>query len=105
MEGITAELLGSAGMAKLSGMVPIGGAWLLVEAFGNSPTEARDHALRLAAASETHDARTIDDPATRTLLWRVREGVPAGRHGCRMERQRGPVLKTPPCHRTDWPTT
>ena len=59
------------------GLLPAGGAWLLVEAGGDTPVQMRDHAARLAAAV---DARIgdrmvslIEDATAQRLLWAVRE--------------------------------
>jgi len=59
------------------GALPPGGAWLLVEAGGNSTREMRDHATRLAAAigeriGGSH-AVLLEEPAVQQALWRVRE--------------------------------
>ncbi len=73
-ESLTAELLAS---WQDPGLMPAGGAWLLLEAGGETDAEARDHAARLAAAAGTRlpgsDARLIEDPAAQRVLWRVRE--------------------------------
>ncbi len=59
------------------GLLPAGGAWLLVEAGGDTPVQVRDHAARLAAAIDTRigdrTAVLIEDPAAQRLLWAVRE--------------------------------
>ena len=59
------------------GLLPAGGAWLLVEAGGDTPAEARDHAARLAATVDARlpgpPARLIEDAAAQRVLWRVRE--------------------------------
>jgi len=73
VEGITAELLGASGMTKLGSVIPEGRAWLLVEASGDSDSEARDHAHRLVKVAAIGGARIIDDARARSLLWRVRE--------------------------------
>ena len=71
-----------------SGLLPAGGAWLLLEAGGETIAEARDHAARLAAAVGARlpgDGRRLpdDEPHPRiprrsadpvhARLWRVRE--------------------------------
>ncbi len=59
------------------GLLPPGGAWLLVEAGGETAPEMADHAARLAAAAGTRvgarDAVLLEDPAAQSILWRVRE--------------------------------
>jgi FAD/FMN-containing dehydrogenase/Fe-S oxidoreductase len=60
-----------------AGLLPPGGAWLLVEAGGASAAEARDHAARLAASVDARlpglAANLIEDPAAQRALWRIRE--------------------------------
>jgi FAD/FMN-containing dehydrogenase/Fe-S oxidoreductase len=74
VESLTADLL--AGWRD-PGLLPPGGAWLLVEAGGEDEAELRDHAGRLARAAGTRlgavDAVLIEDAAARAVLWRVRE--------------------------------
>ncbi len=59
------------------GLLPAGGAWLLVEAGGDTPVQLRDHAARLAAAVDARigerTAVLIEDDAAQRLLWGVRE--------------------------------
>ncbi len=50
VESLTAELLTG---WRDPGLLPPGGAWLLVEAGGETAAELRDHAGRLAAAAGT----------------------------------------------------
>ena len=74
VESLTADLLTG---WRDPGLLPSGGAWLLVEAGGDSPAAMRDHAGRLAAALGTRpgatDARLLEDAAAQAVLWRVRE--------------------------------
>ena len=57
--------------------LPAGGAWLLVEAGGDTAGAARDHAVRLGTAigRRTGSAASLvlDDPRERAALWRARE--------------------------------
>ncbi len=74
VESLTAELLSG---WRDPGLLPPGGAWLLVEAGGETVAELRDHAARLAAAAGTRvgapDASVLEDAAAQAVLWRVRE--------------------------------
>lgn len=74
VESMTADFLAA---WRDPGLLPPGGAWLLVEAGGASVAEARDHAARLAAAAGARlsgaTASLIEDPAAQRVLWRVRE--------------------------------
>ncbi len=74
VESLTADLL--AGWRD-PGLLPPGGAWLLVEAGGETPLEMRDHAARLAAAAGTRvgaaDAALLEDAQAQAVLWHVRE--------------------------------
>ncbi len=74
VESLTAELLSG---WRDPGLLPPGGAWLLVEAGGETTAELRDHAARLAAAAGTKvgapDASLLEDAAAQGVLWRVRE--------------------------------
>ena len=74
VESLTADLLIG---WRDPGLLPPGGAWLLVEAGGGTPAELRDHAARLAAAAGTRlgapDASLLEDAAAQGVLWRVRE--------------------------------
>jgi FAD/FMN-containing dehydrogenase/Fe-S oxidoreductase len=78
VESLTADLLGAdaVGASRRLGL-PDGGAWLLLEAGGGDPGDARDHAARLAATVGTApgrpDAVLIEAPAAQQALWRVRE--------------------------------
>ncbi|WP_215456284.1 FAD-binding and (Fe-S)-binding domain-containing protein [Streptomyces sp. ATCC 21386] len=68
VEGMAADLVppGSSGL-------PAGGAWLFVEAGGDTPAEARARADALVRAADAADARVVTDPAAQRALWRVRE--------------------------------
>jgi FAD/FMN-containing dehydrogenase/Fe-S oxidoreductase len=74
VESLTGDLLTG---WRDPGLLPPGGAWLLVEAGGDTPAELRDHAERLAAAAGTRvgapGASFLDEPAAQAVLWRVRE--------------------------------
>jgi FAD/FMN-containing dehydrogenase/Fe-S oxidoreductase len=74
VESLTAELLTG---WRDPGLLPAGGAWLLVEAGGETAAELRDHAARLAGAAGTRlgapDAALLEDPGAQGVLWRVRE--------------------------------
>jgi FAD/FMN-containing dehydrogenase/Fe-S oxidoreductase len=74
VESLTADLV--AGWRD-PGLLPPGGAWLLVESGGGTPAEMRDHAVGLAAAAGTvigaRDAVLLEDAEAQRILWRVRE--------------------------------
>ena len=74
VESLTAALLTG---WRDPGLLPPGGAWLLVEAGGETLAELRDHAARLAAAAATRvgapDTSLLEDAAAQAILWRVRE--------------------------------
>jgi FAD/FMN-containing dehydrogenase/Fe-S oxidoreductase len=74
VESLTAELLTA---WRDPGLLPPGGAWLLVEAGGETVAELHDHAARLAAAAGTRvgaaHAVLLEDPGAQGVLWRVRE--------------------------------
>ena len=74
VESLTAELL--SGWTD-PGLLPRGGAWLLVEAGGDDPAAMRDHAARLARAAgrtlRSRAASLIEDRRAQATLWRVRE--------------------------------
>ncbi len=87
VESLTADLLGAraswaevasdgGSLARRLGL-PDGGAWLLVEASGDTAAEMRVHAARVAAAIGTApgraDAVLLEAPAAQASLWRVRE--------------------------------
>jgi FAD/FMN-containing dehydrogenase/Fe-S oxidoreductase len=78
VEGFGAELLDRhRADAAIAELLPAGGAWLLVEAFGEDAGAAQDHAGDLARSV----GRRVDDRMTRLLestqmqraVWRVRE--------------------------------
>ncbi len=74
VESLTADLLTG---WRDPGLLPVGGAWLLVEAGGDDATAMRDHAARLARAIGTvpgaRDASLLEDAGAQSVLWRVRE--------------------------------
>ncbi len=74
VESLTAELLTG---WRDPGLLPPGGAWLLVEAGGETAGELRDHATRLAVAAGTRmgaqDASLLEDAVAQGVLWRIRE--------------------------------
>jgi len=73
-ESLTADLLAA---WRDPGLLPAGGAWLLLEAGGETAAEARNHAARLATAVGARlpgtQASRIEDPEAQRVLWRVRE--------------------------------
>jgi len=73
-ESLTADVLAA---WRDPGLLPTGGAWLLLEAGGETAAEARDHAARLATAVGARlpgpQASRIEDPEAQRVLWRVRE--------------------------------
>ena len=77
VESLSAELLELAHASRDEVGLPTGGAWLLVEARGDSPPEARSHAARLATAigraPGASDVRLITDEPGQAALWRIRE--------------------------------
>ena len=77
VESLSAELLKLAQASREEVGLPDGGAWLLVEARGNDPGAAREHAAQLAAAVgrslEATDVRLITDEPGQAMLWRIRE--------------------------------
>ncbi len=78
VESLTEELLTLVAGRPSDELLPSGGgAWLLVEAGGDAPAEAREHAERIAATlgrSVTDgDVRLLSDPRAQAALWRVRE--------------------------------
>ncbi|MDQ0787651.1 FAD/FMN-containing dehydrogenase/Fe-S oxidoreductase [Streptomyces sp. B3I8] len=67
VEGMAADLVPDpAGL-------PRGGAWLFVEAGGDSPGEAGARAEALVRAADVTDAVVVTDPAGQRALWRIRE--------------------------------
>ena len=77
VESLSAELLELAHASRDDVGLPAGGAWLLVEARGDTAAEARDHAVRLATAIgrslDATDVRLITDEPGQAALWRIRE--------------------------------
>ncbi|MDT0572246.1 FAD-binding and (Fe-S)-binding domain-containing protein [Streptomyces sp. DSM 3412] len=69
VEGMAADLV----PPGVSGGLPPGGAWLFVEAGGDTPAEARARADVLVRAAEATDALVVTDPAAQRALWRIRE--------------------------------
>ncbi|MDQ0488687.1 FAD-binding and (Fe-S)-binding domain-containing protein [Streptomyces cellulosae] len=67
VEGMAADLVPSA--ADL----PRGGAWLFVEAGGDTEAEARAEAEAIVRAADVVDALVVTDPARQRTLWRIRE--------------------------------
>lgn len=74
VEGISAGLFTPDERQKMAQLLPDGSAWLLVEAEGPTPSAARRHAERLAAAAaEFGSGLIVDDPAARAALWKLRQ--------------------------------
>ena len=77
IESMSSELLALAGVSRDATGLPDGGAWLMVEAGGDTLAEARDHAERLAAsidrAVSSRSVRLIEDARAQLALWRIRE--------------------------------
>ena len=77
VESLSAELLDLAHASRDDVGLPAGGAWLLVEARGDSSAEASEHAARLASAIGRSplaaDVRLIADEPGQGALWRIRE--------------------------------
>ncbi|MFF5607784.1 FAD-binding and (Fe-S)-binding domain-containing protein [Streptomyces cellulosae] len=67
VEGMAADLVPSA--ADL----PRGGAWLFVEAGGDTEAEARAAAEAIVRVADVVDALVVTDPARQRTLWRIRE--------------------------------
>ncbi|WP_406722701.1 FAD-binding oxidoreductase [Streptomyces althioticus] len=67
VEGMAADLVPSA--ADL----PRGGAWLFVEAGGDTEAEAGAAAEAIVRAADVVDALVVTDPARQRTLWRIRE--------------------------------
>ncbi|MEO5964100.1 MAG: FAD-binding and (Fe-S)-binding domain-containing protein, partial [Candidatus Limnocylindrales bacterium] len=74
VESLTADLVFD---WRDPGLLPRGGAWLLVEVGGDDAPGMREHAGRLATslgrATDDQWATVIEDPAAQAVLWRVRE--------------------------------
>ncbi len=78
VESLTEELLALVGHRPSDELLPsTGGAWLLVEAGGQTMAEAEDHATRLARAIgrgvADRDVRVLTGVAAQAALWRIRE--------------------------------
>jgi FAD/FMN-containing dehydrogenase/Fe-S oxidoreductase len=78
VESLTEELLALVGHRPSGELLPApAGAWLLVEAGGDTPAEAQDHALRLARtlgrSATDADVRVLTTAAAQGTLWRIRE--------------------------------
>lgn len=77
VESLTEELLALVAARPSDELLPSGGAWLLVEAGGDTPADARAHAERIAATLgrgvTDPDVRLLTDPRAQAALWRVRE--------------------------------
>ena len=95
VESLTADFLAA---WRDPGLLPAGGAWLLVEAGGDTPVQVRDHAARLAAAIGARigdrTAVLIEDAAAQRLLWasargRRGSGGPPSRRIARLAGARG----------------
>lgn len=67
VEGMAADLVPS------PAVLPRGGAWLFVEAGGESEAEARARAEVIRRAADVVDALVVTDPGGQRALWRVRE--------------------------------
>lgn len=78
VESLTEELLTLVADRPSDDLLPPGGgAWLLIEAGGDTPAEAADHARRIAATIgrtvTDRDARLLAAARTQATLWRIRE--------------------------------
>lgn len=77
VESLSHELLALAHVTAEDVGLPRGGAWLLVEARGESSGEAREHAQRLVGAVgrtlDADDVRLLTGEAEQAALWRIRE--------------------------------
>jgi len=73
VESLTADLICGSG----GGLLPPGGAWLLVETGGTTAGDAREHARRLVAqlglAVGDSSTTLLEDPRAQASLWRMRE--------------------------------
>ncbi|MEV5234490.1 FAD-binding and (Fe-S)-binding domain-containing protein [Streptomyces pseudogriseolus] len=67
VEGMAADLVPS------GADLPRGGAWLFVEAGGDTEVEARAAAETIVRAADVVDALVVTDPARQRALWRIRE--------------------------------
>jgi FAD/FMN-containing dehydrogenase/Fe-S oxidoreductase len=77
VESLTEELLALVARRPSDELLPPGGAWLLIEAGGDTPGDAEDHARRIAATLgrgvSGPDVRLISDARGQATLWRIRE--------------------------------
>ena len=78
VESLTEELLSLVGHRPSDELLPVpAGAWLLVEAGGETPAEAADHAARLAytlgRTVTDGDVRLLSGVSAQAALWRIRE--------------------------------
>ncbi|MEV6501024.1 FAD-binding and (Fe-S)-binding domain-containing protein [Streptomyces prunicolor] len=67
VEGMAADLVRS------TADLPRGGAWLFVEAGGDTEAEARARAETIVRAADVLDSLVVTDPAGQRTLWRIRE--------------------------------
>ncbi|MGA5548540.1 FAD-binding and (Fe-S)-binding domain-containing protein [Streptomyces pseudogriseolus] len=67
VEGMAADLVPS------GADLPRGGAWLFVEAGGDTEAEARAAAEAIVRAADVVDALVVTDPVRQRALWRIRE--------------------------------
>jgi FAD/FMN-containing dehydrogenase/Fe-S oxidoreductase len=77
VESLSGDLIALARVRREEISLPSGDAWLLVEGRGETPADAHEHALRLAAAVGRSlgdgDVRILEDELGQSALWRVRE--------------------------------
>lgn len=77
IESMSTELLALSGVDHGAAGLPAGGAWLMIEAGGESAAAAHDHARRLAAAIgrqlDERGVRLLEEPRAQAALWRIRE--------------------------------
>ncbi len=79
VESLTEELLALVGHRPSEDLLPApAGAWLLVEAGGDTPAEAEEHAHcglpgPLVVAPTSDDVRVLTSAAAQAALWRIRE--------------------------------
>lgn len=77
IESMSTELLALSGVDYAKAGLPEGGAWLMVEAGGDTLAEARDHAQRLAGAVgrglTSTGVQLLEEPKAQAALWRIRE--------------------------------
>ena len=108
VESLTEELLALVGQRPSGELLPTpAGAWLLVEAGGDTLAEAEDHARRLARDAGPRASRVPTCGCCRARPPRAPSGASARMalampRDCRMARPRGPGSRTPRCRPTDW---